>query len=117
MVFMKGQGNGTLTVPSDSNFTGIDSIPIRRFTENVAPDLNGDGKGSEWIRLILGRVDDAKDGVVKSALLSFPPGPRPRQIPTIVIKMEPLAGGDDFSILHTDLLCHVFLQKLKARKI
>jgi uncharacterized repeat protein (TIGR01451 family) len=44
MVFMKGQGNGTFSVPTDQNFTGVDSIPIRRFTENVAPDLNGDGK-------------------------------------------------------------------------
>ncbi len=44
MVFMKGQGNGTFAVPTDANFTGVDSIPIRRFTENVAPDLNGDGK-------------------------------------------------------------------------
>jgi uncharacterized repeat protein (TIGR01451 family) len=44
MVFMKGQGNGSFTVPLDQNFTGIDSIPIRRFTENFAPDLNGDGK-------------------------------------------------------------------------
>ncbi len=44
MVFMKGQGNGTFAVPTDQNFTGLDSIPIRRFTENVAPDLDGDGK-------------------------------------------------------------------------
>ncbi len=43
MVFMKGQGNGTFAVPTDQNFTGLDSVPIRRFTENVAPDLNGDG--------------------------------------------------------------------------
>ncbi len=44
MVFMKGQGNGTFAVPADQNFTGLDSIHIRRFTENVAPDLDGDGK-------------------------------------------------------------------------
>src|SRR6266487_4050032 len=44
MVFMKGQGNGSFAVPTDANFTGIDSAPMRRFTENVAPDLNGDGK-------------------------------------------------------------------------
>jgi uncharacterized repeat protein (TIGR01451 family) len=44
MVFMKGQGNGSFALPADQNFTGLDSTPIRRFTENVAPDLNGDGK-------------------------------------------------------------------------
>jgi uncharacterized repeat protein (TIGR01451 family) len=44
IVFMKGQGNGSFAVPTDQNFTGLDSTPIRRYTESVAPDLNGDGK-------------------------------------------------------------------------
>jgi len=41
---MKGQGNGSFATPSDANFAGVEGIPIRRFSENVAPDLNGDGK-------------------------------------------------------------------------
>ena len=44
LVFMKGLGNGIFAAPTDANFTGADSIPIHRFSENVAPDLNGDGK-------------------------------------------------------------------------
>jgi uncharacterized repeat protein (TIGR01451 family) len=44
MVFMKGQGNGSFALPSDQNFTGLDTEPTRRFTENAALDLNGDGK-------------------------------------------------------------------------
>jgi uncharacterized repeat protein (TIGR01451 family) len=45
MVFMKGQGNGTFAVPADQNFTGLDSPPTAHlWTENVALDLNGDGK-------------------------------------------------------------------------
>ena len=45
MVFMKGQGNGTFAVPTDQNFTALDSPPTAHlWTENVAPDVNGDGK-------------------------------------------------------------------------
>src|SRR5262249_27038949 len=44
IVFIKGPGDGTFPTPPDANFTGVDAIPIRRFSENVAPDLDGDGK-------------------------------------------------------------------------
>jgi uncharacterized repeat protein (TIGR01451 family) len=45
MVFMKGQGNGTFAVPADQDFTGLDAPPAAHlWTENVALDLNGDGK-------------------------------------------------------------------------
>ena len=41
--FMKGNGDGTFQNPPDGNFQAVESSPERRFTENVAPDLNGDG--------------------------------------------------------------------------
>ena len=45
MVFMKGQGNGAFAVPADQDFTGLDAPPVAHlWTENVALDLNGDGK-------------------------------------------------------------------------
>ncbi|MBI3249129.1 MAG: VCBS repeat-containing protein [Deltaproteobacteria bacterium] len=45
MVFIPGNGDGTFPTPPDNNFIGLDSdFPLRRFTENVTPDLNGDGK-------------------------------------------------------------------------
>ena len=45
MVFMKGQGNGVFAVPADQDFTGLDAPPVAHlWTENVALDLNGDGK-------------------------------------------------------------------------
>jgi uncharacterized repeat protein (TIGR01451 family) len=44
LVFMKGNGSGGFATPTGVNFTAVDDIPIRRYSENIAPDLNGDSK-------------------------------------------------------------------------
>ena len=41
--FIKGNGDGTFQNPPDGNFQAVEGAPERRFSENVAPDLNGDG--------------------------------------------------------------------------
>jgi hypothetical protein len=50
-------------------------------------------------------------------VLLFSSGSCLRQIPAIVIDMEPLAGSNDLSILYPNLLRHIFLQQLKASEI
>jgi hypothetical protein len=44
MAFMKGSGNGTFSSPSSANFIGVSDHSSRQYSENVAPDINGDGK-------------------------------------------------------------------------
>ena len=41
--FIKGNGDGTFQSPPNQNFQAVENLPRRRFSENVAPDLNGDG--------------------------------------------------------------------------
>lgn len=44
MAFMKGSGTGTFSTPSSANFIGVSERSSRQYSENVAPDINGDGK-------------------------------------------------------------------------
>jgi hypothetical protein len=42
--FIAGNGDGTFAPPAVANFVRVESDPERHYTENVAPDLNNDGK-------------------------------------------------------------------------
>jgi hypothetical protein len=43
--FLQGNGDGTFVSPADANFQPVEGAFSRRnFIENMAPDLNGDGK-------------------------------------------------------------------------
>ncbi len=44
MGFLRGDGNGNFTTPDDASFIAVDQAPAHRYWENVAPDLDGDGK-------------------------------------------------------------------------
>ena len=45
MVFIPGAGNGTFPAPRDQDFVGLEGdFPVRLFSENVTPDLDGDGE-------------------------------------------------------------------------
>ena len=44
IAFMKGGGNGTFSSPASADFIGVSYRSSRQYSENVAPDINGDGK-------------------------------------------------------------------------
>ncbi|MBI2571334.1 MAG: VCBS repeat-containing protein [Candidatus Schekmanbacteria bacterium] len=43
MALLPGSGDGTFTTPADGDLVPIESSPRRRFSENAAPDLDGNG--------------------------------------------------------------------------
>jgi len=104
MVFMKGSGNGSFAAPADANFTGLDSGPSRRHqVENVAPDLNGDGR-PDVLFVLSGVLGNSQvmvglsngDGTFSvSYWVGAPPQPLAVATPDFVTGIAAIAGDFD----------------------